>query len=171
MRLIIATIALVALLPFALTAPTSTDLSDTAPDTTLGDTFDDTFDDTSDDTPNEALDDTPDLLPRGRKPPKPKIPPISIRTYLQAGCGGTPWYFPKVHYHDLHLANYTSYSISRDLLPGEVLDILGNGGKELYNDMCAMVTSHTPQGLKKGCYELGGDSKGKVATCFRLWNF
>ncbi|KAL8750492.1 MAG: hypothetical protein Q9184_006409, partial [Pyrenodesmia sp. 2 TL-2023] len=163
----IAIAAGLALLPLTSTAPTSTDLSDTTQDDILYETFDGTLDETLDETPNTSL------LPRGNKPPKSKIPPISIRTYLQAGGAGTPWYFPKVAYNKEHLANYTSYSISRDLLPGEVLDIMGNnklpGGRELTKDLCAVVTSHTPQGLKKGCYELGGESGGKVATCFRLW--
>ncbi|KAL8929299.1 MAG: hypothetical protein Q9208_001382 [Pyrenodesmia sp. 3 TL-2023] len=171
MKFPIAITAIVALLPLTLTAPTSTDLSDTAFDETPYEPFDGTFDEAFD----ETLDETPDtsLLPRSPKPPKTKIPPVSIRTYLQPACAGTPLYFPKVAYNKEHPAKYTSYSISRDLLPGEVLDIMGNnklpGGRELTNDPCAVTTSHTPQGLKKGCYELGGESRGKVATCFRLW--
>ncbi|KAL8731517.1 MAG: hypothetical protein Q9166_003363 [cf. Caloplaca sp. 2 TL-2023] len=89
---------------------------------------------------------------------------LTIRAYRNKGCSGPLVPFSNVQYDHAYGVTIKSYSTSRRLRMGEVLNLYGKVG----NNRCGRVTSHTPQIMGAGCHPLGGGSV-EGASCFKLW--
>ncbi|KAI4130705.1 MAG: hypothetical protein LQ338_001606 [Usnochroma carphineum] len=147
MKFSIAITAIVAFVPIALAAPTPIDLDDAV------------F--------NETMTHENELVERKAT----RNSRLTINVHKGKGCTGVYVPYDNVQY-DAKIPNpygkdhpFQSYEISRNLIPGEVLNFMSG---DFDNDVCARVTSHTPQAMRKGCYALGGGTGGG-ASCFQLW--
>lgn len=148
MKFTIAVTAIVALLPIALAAPTPVDIDDAA-----------AF--------NETVTHENDLVERA----PPKKSGLTIMVFEKKGCSGPTVPFYNVKYDAKHAnpfrKQFQSYELSRNLLPGETINLMSGN---FDNDVCARVTSHTPQLLRKGCHPMGGGTAAAGgASCFKLW--
>lgn len=89
---------------------------------------------------------------------------LTINIYRNKGCSG-PRLDARMLYDTGYIFPIRSYITSRQLKRGEVLNLYA---ADKYKGKCGRVTSHTPQGMGKGCHALGGGSAGG-ASCIKLW--
>ncbi|KAL8922015.1 MAG: hypothetical protein Q9208_005469 [Pyrenodesmia sp. 3 TL-2023] len=163
MKFSVAITAIVALLPIALAAPAPAALDGDVLDGGVlsGDVLDDTvFDDVAF---NETTTQDNELERRMTRESQ-----LSIQVYKNKGCKGPLFENKNIKYNDKMQQpfEYKSYKLLKPLLWGETLRLMSG---QFGGDKCARVTSHTSKPLKKGCYELGGDT-GKIGNsqCFQL---
>ncbi|MCJ1398044.1 hypothetical protein MMC11_001241 [Xylographa trunciseda] len=91
---------------------------------------------------------------------------LELIAYSGFNCRGKGMPFPNVHYSYDYPGQILSYSLSRDLAPGEQLDFSTFGlVKGISNPACGTYLAEVPNEVVKGCYQLD-----TAAECFRLWH-